>query len=43
MFVIDAGDLNRFKYAKQELHQLLKDYVVAERKLPICILLNKCD
>ena len=43
MFVVDAGDTGRFKYAKHELHKLLKHEYVAARKLPVCILLNNCD
>lgn len=43
MFVVDTTDTGRFKYAKHHLHELLKDYVITQRKLPVCILLNKCD
>ena len=43
MFFIDVTDVGRLKYAKEQLEELLKNQTVSQRKLPICIMLNKCD
>ena len=43
VFVIDVTDPGRLKFAKEELESVLKNQTVAQRKLPLCIMLNKCD